>query len=177
MNPTRTRLQVAATYGVYYGLAVVVSMMTFYLLNIDVRSKLPSIVNYLLMVLFIVVGVKSHRDQDLNGNISYGGALATGTLISAAGGFIVGGFSIILFSFIDPEMTNRILDASREQLLEQGQSEEQVEMALQMARKFMSPAWLFVFGILGNALLGLFFSLFTSIFLKKEANPFQSDNI
>ncbi|MFM7218235.1 MAG: DUF4199 domain-containing protein [Bacteroidota bacterium] len=170
-------MQVAAVYGVYYGLAVVVSMMTFYLLDIDVKSKVPSIINYLLMVLFIVIGVKSHRDQDLNGNISYGGALGTGTLIGAAGGFIVGGFSIILFSFIDPDMTNRILETSREQLLEQGQSEEQVEMALQMARKFMSPAWLFVFGIIGNALLGLFFSLFTSLFLKKDSGPFQSDNI
>ncbi|MFM7727746.1 MAG: DUF4199 domain-containing protein, partial [Flavobacteriales bacterium] len=109
MNSPRSRMQVAAVYGVYYGLAVVVSMMTFYLLDIDVKSKVPSIINYLLMVLFIVIGVKSHRDQDLNGNISYGGALGTGTLIGAAGGFIVGGFSIILFSFIDPDMTNRIL--------------------------------------------------------------------
>jgi hypothetical protein len=60
-------------------------------------------------------------------------------------------------------------------MADKGMSEEQISMGMTYAAKFMTPFWLFLFSLLGSALMGLVFSLFISIFTKKEQNPFRSN--
>jgi hypothetical protein len=43
-----------------------------------------------------------------------------------------------------------------------------MEMALQMAAKFQTPAMLVVFGLVGGAFIGAIISLITAIFIKKN---------
>jgi hypothetical protein len=149
MSQPRTKFQVAAMYGAYYGLASILSMLLFYVLNFEIRSSLPTLIGYGLLILFMVMGTKNYRDHELGGFIS--------------------------FSFIDPEMVQRILDSTQEQMIQQGMPDAEVEKALDMARRFMTPTWLFLLSIAGSAFMGFLFSLFTSIFLKKDSNPFQSN--
>jgi hypothetical protein len=175
MSQPRTKFQVAAMYGAYYGLASILSMLLFYVLNFEIRSSLPTLIGYGLLILFMVMGTKNYRDHELGGFISYGSALGTGVLISICGGFLIAGWTVILFSFIDPEMVQRILDSTQEQMIQQGMPDAEVEKALDMARRFMTPTWLFLLSIAGSAFMGFLFSLFTSIFLKKDSNPFQSN--
>ena len=83
---------------------------------------------------------------------------------------------MVLFTFIAPDMTQRILEMTQQNLTEQGMSEEQINMSIEWARKFMTPMWLFVFSVVGGAFMGLLFGLFISIFLRREQNnPFQSN--
>ena len=74
-------------------------------------------------------------------------------------------------------MTQKIMDMSQQQLMDQGMSEEQIATALDYTKKFMTPTWLFIFSILGTTFIGFLFSLVISIFLKKEENPFNSNNL
>lgn len=177
MENPRSQTKVAITYGVMYGLASAAVMLIFYFLGTDVKSKAPQYVGWVLLILFIVLGIKSHRDQDLAGQIGYGKALGTGTLISIFGGVISGIFTLLFFTVIAPEMIQKIMDMSQQQLTEQGMSEEQIAVAMDYTKRFMTPTWLFIFSVLGITFMGFVFSLLISIFLKKEENPFTSNNL
>ena len=115
MENERTQNKVAMTYGAIYGLASIVVFLLFYFIGTDIQSKAPQYTSYLLLVIFIVMGVKSFRDQDLGGHISYSRSLGTGTLISLYGGIIGGAFSVLFFMFIAPEMTEQIIAAAQEE--------------------------------------------------------------
>src|SRR5687767_12976370 len=135
----RSQTKVAMTYGAMYGLAAVIVSLIFYFSGTDIQSKMPTMISYLLLIIFIVMGIKSYRDQELNGFISYGKSLGTGVLIGVFGGFITGFYTVILFTMIDPGLAQKIIDASEQKLLDQGMSEEQIAMAMTWTRKFMSP--------------------------------------
>jgi hypothetical protein len=175
MENPRSQTKIAMQYGGYYGLSSAVVFLLFYFMGTDIQSRIPQWVGYVLLVIFIVIGIKSYRDQELGGFISYGKSLGTGVLISVFGGIITGAFTVLFFTVIAPEMLEIILAASQEKMLEQGMDEQSMAMAEEYTRKFMTPTWLFLFSILGSAFMGLLFSLIISVFLKKEQTPFQSN--
>jgi hypothetical protein len=175
MENKRTQLKVAMNYGAMYGLSGMAVFLLFYFIGTDIQSRIPQWISYLLLVLFIVIGIKSYRDEELGGYISYGKSLGTGILISLCGGVISGFFTLIFFAYIDPSMSQKIIEASYQSLVEQGMSESQIESAMEGVQMFMTPTWLFVFSILGSGFMGLIFSLLISVFLRKEQNPFNSN--
>ncbi|MBP6334484.1 MAG: DUF4199 domain-containing protein [Bacteroidia bacterium] len=175
MENPRSQSKLAMNYGAYYGLSSTVVFLIFYFMGTDIQSRVPQWVGYVLLVIFIILGIKSYRDQDLGGHISYGKSLGTGILIATFGGIITGAFSILFFTVIAPDMLETIIAASQEKMLEQGMDENSMEMALEYTRKFMTPTWMFIFSILGSAVMGLLFSLIISVFMKKEQSPFQSN--
>lgn len=162
-------------YGTLYGLCGVAVMLLFYLIGSDIQSRIPSYLNYLLLIVFIYLGVKSYRDEELGGAITYGKSLGTGILIAMFGGIIIGVYTLVFFTYISPDMVDRIMEEAQRSMTEQGMSDEQIEMGLNMSRKFMTPMWMFFFSVLGSMLMGLIFSLIISIFLRKEQNPFSSN--
>ena len=175
MENQRTQNKIAMTYGAIYGLSSIVVFMLFYFIGTDIQSKTPQYLGYLLLAIFIILGVKSYRDQDLGGYISYSKSLGTGTLISLYGGIISGAFSILFFMVIAPEMTEQIIAAAQENMAKQGLNEEQMQMGIEWTRKFTQPLWLFVFSIIGSVIIGFILSLLISVFLKKEDTPFNSN--
>ncbi len=175
MENQRTQNKVAMNYGLLFGLSGVAVFLLFYFMGANVQSRWPSYLTYTLLAVFLVMGIKSYRDEDLGGELGYGKAVGTGVLISIYGGIIIGGFTAMFFLYIAPEMTERIIEAAQQNMLDQGMSEDQIEMASSMTRKFMTPMWLFFLSILGYAFTGFIFSLIIGIFLKKEKNPFSSN--
>lgn len=175
MENKRTQMKVAMTYGTMYGLATAIIGLVFYFAGADIQSKWPQWISYLLLILFIFLGAKSYRDQDLEGYITYGKSLGTGVLIGLFGGIITGFFTVMLFFVIDPGLVNKILEATQQQMMDQGgMSDEQIKMAVSWTQKFMTPIALFLFSIVGGAFMALIFSLIISVFIKKEQNPFNT---
>jgi hypothetical protein len=175
MENQRTQTKVAMNYGTLYGLSSVAVFLLFYFLGTDIESRLPQYLSYAILIMFIVMGIKSYRDEDLGGYISYGKSLGTGVLISVFGGILTGVFTLIFFLYIAPEMSQKIMEAAQQNMAEKGMSDEQIESAMSISQKFMTPPWLFVFSVLGSAFMGFIFSLLISIFMKKEQNPFNSN--
>lgn len=164
------------TYGAYYGLSGIIVMLVFHFANTDFESKWPQVLSYLLLITFMVLGIKSYRDEEGGGFISYGSSLGTGILIAIFGSILTGAFSVLLFNFIDPDMLQKVIEKTQEKLTNQGMSEEQISISIEWTRKFMTPFWLFFFSVLGGAFMGFLFGLFISIFMRREQNnPFQSN--
>lgn len=177
MENSRSQLKVAMNFGAMYGLAGIAISLIFYFTGASLESKIPQILTYLAQLIIIIIGIKSYRDNDLGGYIGYGKAVGTGLLISIFGGILAGAFSVIFFSFIAPDMVDRILAAAQQNMIDKGMSEEQIEMGLEWTKKFMTPGWLFIFSIISAAFFGLILSLIASIFLKNESNPFNSNQV
>ena len=176
MEAKRTQTKVAIHYGALYGLAAIAVSLLFYFFKTDIQSKLPQYSAWVVQIVFIAMGIKSFRDEDLGGYISYGKSVGTGILISIFGGIIAAIFSIVFFVYIAPEMKQMILDAAQQKMGEQGgMTDEQMEIAMEWTAKMMSPGWLFFLSILGSVVMGLIFSLIISVFMKRDANPFKSN--
>ncbi|MCC7231686.1 MAG: DUF4199 domain-containing protein, partial [Bacteroidia bacterium] len=154
MESSRSQLKVAMNFGAMYGLAGIAISLIFYFTGASLESKIPQILTYLAQLIIIIIGIKSYRDNDLGGYIGYGKAVGTGLLISIFGGILAGAFSVIFFSFIAPDMVDRILAAAQQNMIDKGMSEEQIEMGLEWTKKFMTPGWLFIFSIISAAFFG-----------------------
>jgi len=63
-----------------------------------------------------------------------------------------------------------------QQLLAKGMSEDQVEMAISMSKKWMTPGLMFIGGILSFAFWSALISLITAAVLKKNPSPFTENN-
>lgn len=175
MENQRSQVKVAMNYGTLSGLSGVVIFLLFYFMGTDIQSKLPQWISYVILIIFIIIGIKSYRDEDLGGFISYGKSLGTGILIAIFSGIIGAVFGVVFFTYIAPEMIDRIIESVQEDLSAKGMSESQIEQAVSYTRKFMTPMWLFAFSVISSAFMGLLFSLIISIFTRKEQSMFNSN--
>lgn len=130
---------------------------------------------YPLLILWVALGIKSYKEKELNGFISYGNAFSIGFFISFIGGLIGLVYMMIFVSYIDPDYMNKILEISEQTMVDKGMSESSIEHALSMQRKFMSPLWFSLLGTLGIAFSSLIISLLVSLFLKKDDPSFESN--
>lgn len=157
----------ALNWGVILGIALIIYSLLMWILDLSLEQWV-SWVSYIIMIGGIVLGTKSYRDNILNGAISYGQALGFGVLMMLFASIIAAIYSYIFFAFIDPEFVNKMLQMVEEQLLERGMPDEQIEMAIEMQRKFMKPVIMALMTIPTYTFIGLIISLITSIFLKKK---------
>jgi len=170
----RSQWKVAMTYGAMYGLVSSIIYLIFYFAGADIDNKGPQLIGYFILIATIYIGITNHRNNDLGGFISYSRSLGTGVLIGLFGGIITGFFTVLMFTVIDPELAQKIVEKAQQDMVEKGNmSEEQISMAVSWTQKFMNPLMLFLFSILGSIFMAFIFSLIVSIFTKKEQTPFQ----
>ena len=76
-------------------------------------------------------------------------------------------------NYIDPDFVQKTLDFSREQMIEQNpnMTQEQIETAMGMSAKFMSPVFMSAIAMLATLFFGFIISLFAGLIMKK--NPPQ----
>ena len=163
----------ALNYGLMLGLALVIFAVLLFIFNLHLNKYL-NYINYVIIIAFLIWGVKTYRDTSLNGVISYGKALGMSTVIVLIGSLIFGIYTYLLITVIDPDYIEKTLAMIEEQLLKQGMSDEQIEMGLSLQKKMMSPVLMSLFSFLGMMFWGFIISLITSAVLKKEGDPYQS---
>ena len=67
------------------------------------------------------------------------------------------------------------LDLVQQKYLENGMSQDQVDKMMEISKKWMTPAMMFFMTVLSFTFWSLVISLITSIFVKKETNPFENN--
>jgi amino acid transporter len=128
------------------------------------------LVNFLLMLatfFTIYLGVKETRDQDLGGFLTMGQGFMAGLKMALIAGVIAGLFTLIYMKFIDPDMTDRIMEGAEAQWDEYNVPEEQREMSRKFTGMFLNPFIMAPFMILWIAFWGVIKSLVAGAMLKK----------
>lgn len=161
------------TFGAITGMGFIIISVIFYLLGIE-SQNISQIVNYLVIIAGIFIGTRTFRDKFNYGSITYGKALGSGVLISLFSSIILAFYTYIFFKIIDPGALGKIYEIMEQNMMKQGNmTDQQLEMALEMAKKFTTPVTIAVGVIISFVFWGFLFSLITSFFLKKKSNPFD----
>lgn len=163
----------AVNLGIMLGLAMIIYSILLFFFNLHLNNYL-GYVTYVIVIAFLILGVKSFRDNNLNGVMPYSKALGLSTLIVLFASVIYGIYTYFLVTIIDPAYIDKLLAMAEEELLKKGIPDEQIEMGLSLQKKMMKPVLLSVFGFVGNMFIGFIIALITSAIVKKEGDPYQA---
>ena len=163
-------------YGLLTGAVSIVFSILTYILDVPFKSPLMYF-SLVILLAGIIYGTFQYRNGYLGGYISFGKAFLSGFIIVLAATVLSSLYSFVFLTFIDPGYLEKIIQQTLEQteakMADKGVSADQMEPALAMTRKFMSPIIMMIFGILTSAFFGAILSLIAAPFLKKEDKSFD----
>jgi len=162
------------TSGAILGVALVIYAIILYMLNLSF-NKVLGYGNYLILIGGVFFGIKVFRDQVQKGEITFGQALGVGVLTVVFASVIVAFFTYIQLTFIDSGILAKGMEIAKNQMIDKGLNDEQIEKAMSITQKFMTPLITSIFLIFVYAFWGTIFSLIAAAFMKKEPsiNPEQ----
>ncbi|MCK5535930.1 MAG: DUF4199 domain-containing protein [Bacteroidales bacterium] len=162
---TQARLDVQ--YGLVLALSSIIYIIILYFLGLMFEPwvQYP---NYIIIGAIIYLGQKKLAESKGDLGLSYGKALGFGVIVSIISAVIVAVFNYLFYEIIAPEAIQQTIDFAEQTLIEKGLPDDQIEMALEIQKKIMTPLWLTLLGFFGQIIIGLVISLLTSIFTRKE---------
>ncbi len=81
----------------------------------------------ILSLLFVFFGIRSYRDVELGGVITFGKAFATGLLITLVASIIFGLFTVLLYTVISPNLGNEMIEFYKRSITESGQPQQIID--------------------------------------------------
>ncbi len=161
--------QIIAKFSLIFTLILVAVNLMFYITGMQTKlSVVMTILTILVVAGSIYKGILTQRNQVLGGYISYGGGVKIGLLITLFASVLLTFYHYIFVEFIDVDFMDNMIKEAKRQMIEDGSSEEEIEMGMKMF-EYMNSPWVFALvGFLGYFFYGLFASLIVSIFTKRE---------
>jgi hypothetical protein len=166
-------LKSSMNYGLITGLIVIVYSLILYFTGLHLNQTMGYLTIAIIAVCIYFCS-KQYRDTINNGAITFGQAFSLGILIGIFTAILLSFFTFLELTFIDPTIVDKQLEIMQEKLLTKGLSEDQVEQAIIMSKKWMTPGKMFIMSILTFAFYSAIISLVTSALLKKDKNPFDN---
>jgi len=174
MEEKSTFWKSAMVYGLYIGIVLTLFSVILYVTG-QTTNKTLGYISFPLYIVCIVFAQIHYRNSELNGEISYGQAVGFAVAAMLFSGVITALYTIILYSFIDPGLVDQMKTLQEEAMLQKGMTEDQIEAAMSIASKMMTPGWMSIMGLFGTVLIGTIVSLISSIFVKKQASEDSFD--
>ncbi len=167
VNPWKANL----TNGLILGLAGIVYSLVVYFLDLTFNKSLGYV--FLLLTIFLLYYfIKSYRNNYLNGYITYGQSVGAGVIIFLYYSIISAIFMYILYTVIDPGLTNKMLAYVEESMVKSGRVPEgTLDTVMAFQKKILKPEIMAPSSIIYNMFFGTIISLIVSIFVRKEGNP------
>jgi len=158
----------ALLWGLIAGGANVLYSLLLYSLGLSFNKSLGWLV-YLILIGIMIWGTKKWRDESSNGYMSYGKAYLSSFLIGIYSGIILSVFMYILYTVIAPELIDQMVAMQRAQMeAKSNLDQEQIDQALEMSKKFMSPGMMVFWVAIGSAIMSALISLLAALFVRKE---------
>ena len=168
-NQTTSATSIMMTYGLYSGLAAILLSVSVYAMGLHYDPPFwVSIVNVLISATLIYMGEKAFRTSN-QGYLTFGEGLKIGMGISVVGGIIAIIYQQIFMNFIEPDFMTNMMEITRQKLVEQNMSSEQIDQAMEMSQKFTGPGMQIAVGIIGILFFGFIISLIGGLIMKKSA--------
>lgn len=148
----------------------IVITYAFQFLNADPNSPIKYL-NLIPFVIFLFLAQKEYKDL-LGGYMTFGEGFLSGFLYAVFAGVLSAIFTYLYYAILSPEMVDKILAASQSKLAEGGMSQDQIDKAMDISRKYFA-----VFGTLGalfgSAIMGAIVALIGAAIFKKERSAFD----
>ncbi|WP_025764791.1 DUF4199 domain-containing protein [Dyadobacter tibetensis] len=163
--------RVALKYGI---ITAVVIMVYSTIINIAGLSgnQLVGAISFGILVVGLVMAMKNYKEQN-GGFMSFGQGLGLGSLVSAICGLLASLFNMFYMQFIDNSMLTQAMDKVRADMEAKGMDDAQIDQAVELSQKFMSPGVMFLMSVVGFILIGFIISLIVSLVIRKEKPVFE----
>lgn len=163
---------VAVRYGLLTGIVSII--YTFLILATgQVGNSALGFLGLLILIGGIVLAQRTFRAAN-GGFMSYSEGLGIGMLVSLVSGLLSSVFSYAYREFIDPSVTQQIVDQTRAKLEQGGNmSDEQIDQAIAMSQKFSTGPISLVTGVIASLIGGLILSLIISAIMKRTQPEFE----
>jgi hypothetical protein len=158
--------------GFIIGLIMIAFSLTVSFLGLQSNSIFQWL-GYGIFLIGIILAISQYGKQ-LNYNSKFGDYFAHGFKVSAVVTLLMIVF-LIIFITVFPEFKDKAMDEARKSMTTKNLSEEQIEKAIDITRKFFM---VFLIGgaLLGYLLFGAIASLIGAAITKKDPQPFQDIN-
>lgn len=172
-KPSVTTMSVGIRYGIIMGIVSIAYFVLLNTLGVDMTQGLGRWASLLYVIAIIFLAHKYFKD---NGDsfMTIGQGIGIGFWVSLISSVISSAFTFVYIKFIDTGFIQQMLDKQRQAFEEQGKlSEEQIDQAMSMTEKFMTPGMMLVFGIIAGVIMGLIIAVLVSLVTqKKNPEPF-----
>ena len=169
-SPMKTSLK----WGIIGGVLLIIFQLLKYLLaeNYFDSNWVDYLVPTVLLILVIVMAQKEHRDNELNGRMTFGRALGVGVLVSLFAGILGAIYTFVFMNFIlSPVEMEKFIGMAMEKGRESSSvelSDDAIEMQEKMVRFMFKPLILAGMGIFGTTFTGAIISLITGAIIHKN---------
>ncbi|MBT32162.1 MAG: DUF4199 domain-containing protein [Thalassobius sp.] len=158
---------VGVKYGLIYGLFSIVYFLLLQFLNLAGEQSLGYL-SFVFMIIMLVFAYKEFKAYN-DGFMRLGQGIGLGMLILLISTVLSSIFSYIYLKFIDDSMIQMIIDMTREQMATNPDlSDQQIEDALAMSVKFITPEMILIGGFFSSMFFGFLISLIMSLIFKKD---------
>jgi hypothetical protein len=161
----------AMIYGVYSAAFGILVMLVEHFTGLDVSptGRYIGFLGMIGLIVCMVMAMKTRRDEEFEGKLTYGQGVGTGTLVALASGVILAIYTYIHMAYIAPEMVDYIKETTRTQMLTQFHGNQaQVDQAMGYATMWIGPVAQSLSVLIGSPLIGVVFALIISIFMKTK---------
>jgi Protein of unknown function (DUF4199) len=169
---TTSTARIALKWGLISGLVSILFALVLYNTDLWKSSWVTGTSGIAITAVIITLAMREFKSLN-NGFMSYGEGLGLGSILSVVSGVIGSIFNLVYMKFIDTTFIGKQLDFTEEKLIEQGMSDEQIEIALETTKKFTDSGFSFIFGVFGALFVGFLLSLIIAAILKKNKPVFE----
>lgn len=166
---TRTVLSNGLFYGLITGVAVIIYFLITFLLDLYLKQAVSWIV-YIFIAGGMLYGTLEFRKKYSGGFLTYGRAFSSCFWIGLFAGILASLYGYVFANFIHPGFVQELLEQIRANMLAKkpDMPEEQIEQAMAMTSKFMTPVMMVIWSLVMYTLSSAIIGLILAIFLKKE---------
>jgi len=167
-NQQKPTNKIALNYGLILGFVSILLHVTLFALGKHLEQDWKiSVLSIAITAVVIVLGIKKYKEEN-SGLLSLGQGLKTGIAIAMISAVVYIVYTLIFMNVISPESMEHGLEIARQKLLENpNMSEEAIETALEMQKKFSSPAFLIPIMLIVSLFIGFVISMIASLIMKK----------
>lgn len=131
--------------------------------------------NMLILFLGLFIGTMQVRNKANGGYLTFGEGFKTGFLMVLVI-MVITTIATIINLQMHPDYIDKILAQARDNMINKGYSEDQIEMGMKYTKMWTTPTMILVFTVVGSLLGGAIFSLITAGLNTKKKPIFDDAN-
>ena len=176
MENKPSKVTLSLGYGVVIALAIIVFSLITFLLDVAQGSGIEYL-SYLILLVGLFLVQLNFRNKYQGGFITYGEAFKIGMWTSLFLAIIMGIYTYIFFTYIDPGAIEEGMALAEQKMMDRGMSDMEIEQGMVIAEKLAGVGMMTFFAVAGNFIIGMILSLITAIFVKKEDAGFGQPTV
>lgn len=162
--------KISINYGLVLGVVSVVLGVILYVTNAYLSPHWSqTLISSTLFILFLVLGIRAYKTAN-GGFLSLTQAIKVGISIALIGAVISSVWQLLLSEVIEPGMMEQMMEVQRSTMIEQNpnMTQEQIDMAMDMASAFQSPWIILAITLITNIFFGLIVSLIAGLAMRRK---------